>query len=252
MSKNTFGYIIYFYSLTFKFYRLSEKSVKINLRIPYFFFYACYKQIELCEEEGGLKMKKLQIVFDIDGVLADTQTEILARYNKEYGLNYSLNDITCWNLEKIQKPGTDMIKYFKEPGFFASLKPVKGAQEIIECLSSIGDELFVATSSPIEGLVDKVLWVREHFPQIPSDNICLITRKDILCGDIILDDALHNLHPTNFKYPIVFDRPWNRKGGNGFIRVYDWYHFYEVVQKIREGCFYSELLEDRQNKKRVS
>ena len=40
-------------------------------------------------------MKKLRIVFDIDGVLADTQTEVLNRYNEEYGLDYSLEDITC-------------------------------------------------------------------------------------------------------------------------------------------------------------
>ena len=57
-------------------------------------------------------MKKLRIFFDIDGVLADTQTEVLNRYNEEYGLDYSLEDITCWDLTKVQKPGTDMTKYF--------------------------------------------------------------------------------------------------------------------------------------------
>ena len=189
-------------------------------------------------------MKKLQIVFDVDGVLADTQTEVLNRYNSEYGLQLSLEDITCWDLTRIQKPGTDVIKYFTQPGFFACLKPIKGSQEIVDCLAAAVDELFVATSSPIEGLADKALWVRKYFPQIPPENIILITRKDMLLGDIILDDALHNLYPTNFRFPIVFDQPWN-KSGKGLIRAYDWYHFFEIVQKIREDYSYDKLLNKR-------
>jgi 5'-nucleotidase len=191
-------------------------------------------------------MKKLRIFFDIDGVLADTQTEVLNRYNEEYGLDYSLEDITCWDLTKVQKPGTDMTKYFNEPGFFASLKPLKGARSVVNGLSMMGDELFVASASPIEGFVDKVLWVKENFPQIPLDNVSLITRKDILCGDIILDDGLHNLSPTNFEYPIVFDQPWNRSGGQDFVRAYDWYHFFLLVAKIRKGYTYSQLLEENE------
>jgi len=190
-------------------------------------------------------VRKLRIVFDSDGVLANTQKEVLKRYNKEYGLAFTLDDITSWHLSKVEKPGTNMSKYFLEDGFFASLEPMKGAQEIVKVLSDIGDELFVATSSPVVGLVDKVLWIRKHFPQIPKDNISLITRKDLLCGDIILDDGLHNLYPSNFNYPIVFNQPWNQSPKANLVRVYDWYHFFEVVQKIRAGHTYGQLLEEQ-------
>lgn len=188
---------------------------------------------------------KLQIILDQDGVLADTQSELIKRYNAEYGLKYTCDDITEWDLNKIQQPNTDIQKYFLQRGFFRSLKPIKDAQEIISLLTLMGDELFVATASPIEGMVDKVLWIKKYFPFIPGKNIILINRKDMLCGDIILDDALHNLSPTKVKFPIIYDRPWNRKDGKHLIRVYNWFDFFEVVQQIRQGYNYKEIYDER-------
>lgn len=192
--------------------------------------------------KGLSNMRKLKIFFDIDGVLANTQKEIINRYNSEYGLNYTVENITCWDLSKVQKPGTDMSKYFTEPGFFASLEPIEGAQEVVKILSDIGDELFVATASPVEGLSDKVLWIQKHYPEIPVENICLITRKDMLWGDVILDDGIHNLVASKFSYPIVFNQPWNREGGEDLIRAYSWQHFLKLVQMIRNGVTYEQLL----------
>lgn len=189
----------------------------------------------------------LDITLDCDGPLANTQQEVLNRYNKEYGLNFKMEDITCWDLSKIQEPGTDMCKYFRQPGFFRSLKPVDNARRVVKMLLAQGHETFVATASPVEGLIDKVLWLNEHYPEIPKKNISLIERKDKLTGKIILDDGLHNLKPTNFEYPILFDEPWNRNQGEELVRVYDWLDFYEVVQKISRGYTYEQLFTERKN-----
>jgi 5'(3')-deoxyribonucleotidase len=196
------------------------------------------------------RFELLDITFDCDGPLANTQQEVLNRYNKEYGLNYKMEDIVCWDLTKIQKPGTDMCKYFTQPGFFRHLTPVKNAQKVVSMLLAQGHEVFVATASPVEGMSDKVLWLGEHYPVIPRKNISLIERKDKLTGKIILDDGLHNLKPCNFEYPIVYDAPWNRDGAEGLVRVYDWFDFYEVVQKISRGYTYEQLLMERENMKR--
>lgn len=195
-----------------------------------------------------IKTKKLRIYLDQDGVLADTQTEILKRYNQEYGLNFTLDDIYCWDLNKIQKKGTDMTKYFKAEGFFNSLEPIEGAKEIVKLLAEIiGDEVIIATVSPKEGEKDKRIWLKNHFPFISRENILMVDDKSHLIGDILVDDGLHNLENSMCEFPIVFDQPWNRSTDK-YIRVYDWLDLYEVIQQIRLGQSYEEIYAERKKR----
>lgn len=183
----------------------------------------------------------MNVFFDMDGVLADTQTEVLRRYNAEYNKSYALEDIVEWDLRKVQSPGTDMCKYFDEPGFFLGLEPMVNSQKVVEILSGMGINLFVASASPSRAVHEKALWLQMHFPVIPKENFCFITRKDVLHGDILLDDGLHNLSRDNFKYPIVFDSPWNRNGKRELVRSYNWFHFLDLVRITLRGCEYRNL-----------
>lgn len=179
-------------------------------------------------------MKKLKIILDCDGVLADTMKKLLKLYNSEYGLNLTKDDITAWDLRKIQKEGTDMTKYFKQRGFFGDLEPIPDSQKYVKLLQDDGHEIFVATASPVEGMVDKVMWLRENFEFIPEENIIMCTRKDVICGDVILDDGLHNLRNSSCTYKVVFDHPWNREwlSTDNFYRVKSWKHFYKLISLI--------------------
>lgn len=192
-------------------------------------------------------MKKLDIIFDSDDVLADTNSEALSIYNTEYNDNLNVTDIKSWNLSDYTKPGSDIEKIFKQEKFFRNLKPVRGSVEIVNLLASEGHNLYVATSSPFEGYRDKGLWLQETYPQIPKGRIAMLDCKYLLDADIILDDALHNLSPTKCKFPIIFDQPWNRTGAEGLIRAYDWFDFYdEIIQRIKIGYSYKELLDFRE------
>lgn len=178
-------------------------------------------------------MKKLKIVLDCDGVLADTVEKVLALYNREYGLNFTKEDIVCWDMSRVQKPGTSLTKYFSMNGFFRDLKVMDGAKEYARLLKEDGHELFVATASPVSGIADKMAWLSENFGFIPAKNIMFIERKDLICADVILDDGLHNLINSQCKHKVVFDQPWNRNYvGNDIVRVYSWAEFYDFVRRI--------------------
>jgi len=171
-------------------------------------------------------MKKLNVLIDMDGVLADTHFELLKRYNSEYNANLKKSDLIHWDLTKIQKAGTHLVKYFDTPGFFASLPVYEGARQGIEALSSIKCvELFIASAPTTVGYVEKEQWIKEYFPEIPVSNIIFTARKDMLAGDIIIDDGLHNIHPTRCSSAILFDQPWNRHGiasNKGVFRAHSW------------------------------
>lgn len=184
-------------------------------------------------------MRKLKIILDCDGVLADTIKKVLHLYNNEYNLNFKKEDIVAWDMTKIQKPGTSLTKYFNQRGFFRDLDPMEDAQKYVKKLLEDGHEVFVATASPLEGLEDKLLWLRENFGFIPESNIVFIQRKDLLYGDIILDDALHNLENSQCEFKVVFDQPWNRDRRE-FLRVRNWEQFYKLVYFIAMGSRYIE------------
>jgi len=152
----------------------------------------------------------MKVILDIDGVLADTHLELLKRYNNEYRTNLTKSDLLHWDLTKVQKKGTDMIKHFHTPGFFANLPVYEGAKQGVAALASIRCvELFIASASTTVGFSEKEQWAKQNFPEIPKDNIIFAVRKDLLAGDIMVDDALHNIASSICTSTIIFNQPWN-------------------------------------------
>jgi 5'-nucleotidase len=182
-------------------------------------------------------MRKLQIILDSDEVVAKNIDKVLDSYNGEYGTNLTREELIDWDLTQFQKEGTDILKYFNMPGFFRDLPLMEESQKYIAKLIEDGHDVVIATSSPRNGILDKIDFFEEFFPFIPFQNIIPITRKDLLRGDIMLDDAPHNLKASNCQYPVVFDNLWNRNTEkHEFLkdlkRVHSWKEFYEFVCEV--------------------
>lgn len=178
-------------------------------------------------------MKRLQIILDSDGVLAEPIKKVLILYNKEYKDNLKYEDITDWDLCKFQKEGSDICKYFRDKNFFRDLPVIFEAQIYVKKLIDDGHDVIIATASHKNGVIDKFDWFEEYFPFVKYENIIPISRKDLLLGDVMLDDGGHNLLTSKCKYPVVFDSPWNRnKELDKFIRVTSWEIFYNLVCSI--------------------
>lgn len=198
----------------------------------------------------------MRVLVDCDGVLADTMSKVLELYNREYGVGFTLDDITEYCLENVQADGTDMGKYFNMPGFFRGLEVVEGACEGVERLKRLGFDVKVVTASPIFAVMDKYLWLRENFRALYDEDINFIvgdgvrnievfkrrnpevaqcgfysSKRDIT-GDVILDDCADNLAESLCECKVLYDRPWNR-GDRGFKRVYGWGGFYYFVTGVR-------------------
>ncbi|WP_180953916.1 5' nucleotidase, NT5C type [Bacillus sp. M6-12] len=182
-------------------------------------------------------MRKLQIISDSDEVVAKNIQEVLKRYNGEYKTSLKQEELIDWDLVNFQKEGTDILKYFNEPGFFRHLEIMEEAQYYIKKIIEDGHDFIIATASPKEGIIDKIEFFEEYFPFIPFENIIPIKRKDTLVGDIMVDDAPHNLETSKCKYPVIFDCQWNRNTEKypflkDLKRVHSWKEFYEFVCEV--------------------
>lgn len=135
------------------------------------------------------------------------------------------------------RPGTSIEKYYNEPGFYRTFLPRPGMQECISKLFHEGHEIFIATSSPITGILDKIECYEEHFPEFSWSlgNIIPITSKHVLYGDLIVDDKMDNILESSCRHKFLMDAPWNQDftyDGVLYTRVYGANDVYNGIQSL--------------------
>jgi len=116
-------------------------------------------------------MTKLRIFIDLDGVLADFGMAAALhpdRNNKGFRPDLQLN--------------------------FADFNPIPGSIDAVQALLDAGHEVLIASTAPWDhpdAWTQKRMWVGKHFPQLKK-KLILTHRKDLLMGDILIDDNLWN------------------------------------------------------------
>jgi 5'-nucleotidase len=129
-------------------------------------------------------MKKI-LHLDMDGVLVDLQ----------YSINEWLNShpIIAHRFET----NPDHI-----PGIFRDPPPLNGAIDAVNKLNNCGKyDLFICTSTPWNNPYagsDKRFWIEKHFGLMFRRKMFITSRKDMIIGDILIDDRLKN-GTTEFK-----------------------------------------------------
>ena len=122
----------------------------------------------------------MKILFiDMDGVIVDLQ-----RHIKEFFEKYP-------HLISKYEHSPDHI-----PGIFRNPKPYLGAIEAINKLYDSGKyDMYIATAAPWgnpEAATDKRYWIETYFGNMFHKRLILTHRKDMLKGDILIDDREKN------------------------------------------------------------
>jgi len=150
-------------------------------------------------------MNKLRIYIDMDGVLAN--------FDKAADEHPS-------NGVKGYRP--DLILDFSK------FEVMPGAKEAVKKLLDMGHDLFIATTPPWShpsAWGQKRNWVEKHFPALKRKMV-LTHRKDLLIGDILIDDTKWRGQPD-------FKGQWFHFGKNGM----DWKYVIETIETINKVNF---------------
>jgi len=157
-----------------------------------------------------------RVAIDVDGVLADQVTHVLARARKDYGVRMSKNDITAWDTKVDSIPFDKLIlRYFKKSKFVATMPIMKGSIGAIRLLRQKA-RIIVVTNRPIGTKRETFRWLARNF-KIKSSEFHDYARspgKATLDADVLIDDRIRNIksftRPHSNRYGILFDQPWNR------------------------------------------
>lgn len=173
----------------------------------------------------------MRIILDCDDVLFASNEMALYLLNMEHHTNYTLRDITRWG--GISEILDKRLAYFEMPEFIKQIPVYEGAKRFTEELLKMG-EVFVATSTPFCCADAKVQRICSELPGIRPENIIIGSRKDILQGDMMLDDSVVHVKASQTDVPVLFDKPWNES----------------EVSCLRAGCYEDFLaMAERQMKK---
>ncbi len=163
---------------------------------------------------------KKKLLIDMDGVISDVYGQFIKYEYNDIGLTQSLNDLKG-KLEHQAFKYHD--KYVNSENFFYSAIPIQGSIEAVRRLNDVY-EVFIVSSAmqfPLS-LTEKINWLTKYFPFLSWRQIVFCGTKDIVYGDIMIDDHFKNLDSFQGQ-TILFTQPHNIDKPKGkHTRVHNW------------------------------
>lgn len=176
--------------------------------------------------------KKTVVCLDCDDVLLSCNQLAIEMLNEAKGYNLTLDDVTAWN--ECGNKADERLQYFNDVRFFERQKALPGAKDFVRKLLERGVEVVILTAVSTVAATQRILTIREEFPEIPEKNIIITSRKDMVQCDILIDDAPHNVFDSAAKWPVLLRRPWN-SNVSGFLSVGGYDEAIALVDRILEG-----------------
>lgn len=174
------------------------------------------------------------ILVDMDDTIEQLLKAWVARANEKFGRNVTLDDITGWNVAAPYHGLTRQEIYgvIDEPGFWNSVEPMPGAADALKYFMEEGHEVYIVTATEIGHVEEKMNGLLfRYFPFLSWQQVIITSRKQLIRGDVLIDDGIHNLEGGEYR-KIMFTAPHNRHydaEANGMIRVHTWEEVVEII-----------------------
>lgn len=189
-------------------------------------------------------MRKLTVLIDMDDVLEELLPAWVEYLNQKFGCDVRPGDIKGWVMTDFfpDVSPKDVYGALLDDGLWSYVKPKRGAQEYVKKLIDDGHEVFVVTASHYKTIVAKMEGVLfEYFPYLTWDNVIIASKKQMIRGDVLVDDGVHNLIDGEY-HKILMDAPhnqWVNAEEIGAVRAMDWSDVYRFICSLSEkGVMY--------------
>lgn len=183
-------------------------------------------------------MKKLTILVDMDDTLINLGEMWVKTLNERYGTSVKPEDVTEWDITKFfpRLTKSEVFEILHTPEVWSKTTPLRDAVKYIEKLQMDGHKIVVVTSAPPKTVDVKLRYsLFRHFPFTYKD-VVIAYQKNLIKGDIMIDDAPHNLEGIK-SLPILVTAPHNldyEAEENGMLRANNWKEIYDYICEIAD------------------
>ncbi len=164
-----------------------------------------------------------RICVDMDEVMADAVAEHLIRYNREFNLALTKEDLRGKRFWQVVPADHKAIldDLLRAEDFFADLDVMPDAPRVLAELQR-HYEIFIASAAMDvpTSFNAKYAWLERHFPFIPHTHIVFCGNKSILQAEYLIDDNPRQLELFSGT-GILYDAPHNI-AITGYTRVHNW------------------------------
>ena len=179
------------------------------------------------------------ILIDMDDTIEQLLRAWLDGVNRRYGRSVAYDDITDWDVSA-PYPGLTREQVYAipdEPGFWGTVRPIEGAAEVIKRFMDAGHEVYIVTATHYVSIPEKMddLLFR-WFPFISWDQVIITSHKQMIKGDVLIDDGIHNLEGGDY-IKILMTAPHNRcydAEANGMIRAGNWAEIEGIISDLEK------------------
>lgn len=182
--------------------------------------------------------RKLTILVDMDDTIEQLLDAWVNYINKKYNLDVKLDDIHEFDLSVAFPTLTiEQIRdVLMEENLWKTVKPMPNAGTVMQMLIDEGHDIYIVTNSYYKTLPMKLdLVLFKYFPFINCRNVIIASKKQMIIGDVLIDDYQNNLIGGNYE-KILITAPHNRDFvSDDVIRVDNWMEIYNEIQKIADS-----------------
>jgi 5'(3')-deoxyribonucleotidase len=192
-------------------------------------------------------MDKPTLLLDVDGVLADFISAALSILRNKFGVvDYHHDTIETWEMFSSMPAHAhlkdEVYEILKKEGGCFSMLPYDGAVAAVQTLKRLVD--IVIVTSPFYGsktwVHEREKWL-EYFFNISHKDMIHTGRKELVHGDILVDDKLETIEKWSKRWPhghaIIWDQRYNQSNevcGQRIYRVGKWPDLVSLIQHLVE------------------
>lgn len=180
-----------------------------------------------------------KILIDWDDTIANLCTAWISELNKRHNLNASEKDMCGWDLSNLypELSKEEIIEPLTEENFWKTITIKQDALDIIPILIEEGYDIYICTATDYRNIQKKVdNLILKYFPCINIHNIICCYNKQMIRGDILIDDYIKNLvHGTYVG--LLFSAPHNKVIDatwpyTNIYRVNNWLECYNLIHEL--------------------
>lgn len=184
--------------------------------------------------------KKLTIIIDVDGVVAETLTYWLDVIHSKTGVRATIEDIKVWELHKspalAEVPAQFIYSRLQDPGFYEAIPMVPHADEFCKKLQDDGHKVYFVTARHGKVSMPETLsWFEKHMPWVKENQVGFFYDKERIKADVIIDDKAETLMAYQKEWPdailLAPSYPYNECVKDDVIRIERGDKFWEKVYK---------------------
>lgn len=179
-------------------------------------------------------MKKLIMLVDQDGVLANYQESLHAILAREHptGPWKPVDELTRHDTDKNYPPEwTDVIEEIVlRKGFYRNLPPIEGGRDALLHLLLLGHDVRIVTAPKRDFrncTLEKLEWIDEHLGRKWTERTIITRDKTLVHGDILIDDkpGITGARQPSWEQ-VFYDQSYNRAHDK---RRLNWSNYKEVL-----------------------